>query len=305
LVVASRVPLMTMLREPARAKLNLTLEVLGRRADGYHELSSLVAFAELGDVVELTPGHALELIVEGPFAEALTDGGNLILRAAEAAKALFPGLELGRVRLIKNLPVAAGLGGGSADAAAALRLLARVNGRALTGEHPSMLASGLGSDVKVCLASQPALMTGRGETVHSLRNFPACGVVLVNPGVALTTAAVYSALKAPPISEDRESIPGVPDFAGSFERLLDYAGPRGNDLEAPAIILAPVIKEVLAALAQLKGARLVSMSGSGSTCFALFVNAEEARRGAGELTASHAGWWVAASTLASDAGASL
>ncbi|MGA7544567.1 MAG: 4-(cytidine 5'-diphospho)-2-C-methyl-D-erythritol kinase [Methyloceanibacter sp.] len=296
---------MTTLREPAYAKLNLTLEVLGRRADGYHELSSLVAFAELGDVVDLAPGPTLELVVEGPFAEALTGGGNLILDAARAAKTLRLNLELGRFRLTKNLPIAAGLGGGSADAAAALRLLARANGVALTGEHLAMLAAELGSDVRVCLASQPALMTGRGETVHPLRNFPACGVVLANPGVALTAPAVYGALKAPPISGDRESIPEVPDFAGSFERLLDYAGPRGNDLEAPAIALAPVIKEVLAALAQLKGVRLVSMSGSGSTCFALFVNAEEARRGAGELIASHPGWWVAASTLACDAGAIL
>jgi len=284
---------MTTLREPAPAKLNLTLEVLGRRADGYHELRSLVAFAGVGDVVELAPGPVLALAVEGPFAPALSGGDNLILKAAASAKAVFPALELGRFRLVKNLPVASGLGGGSADAAAALRLLARTNAPMDAGL--AKLATGLGSDVSVCLASEPALMTGRGETVQSLRNFPACGVVLANPGAALSAAEVYRALGAPPLTEPASA--ALPDFGGSFERLIDYARPRRNDLEAPAIQLAPVIKEVLAALDALPGAHLVRISGSGSTCFALFADAKQARHGADQLAAAQPRWWVAASTL--------
>ncbi len=289
---------MTTLRETARAKLNLTLAVLGRRADGYHELQSLTAFAELGDVVELIPGNAFDLVVEGPFAAGLTGGSNLIGNAALAAEALVPGLALGRFHLLKKLPVASGLGGGSADPAAALRLLARANDGALTDAHLARLASALGSDVSVCLASHPALMTGRGEEVHPLRNFPACGVVLANPGVALATADVYGALQAPPLPDEARAAPELPDFAGRFERLIDYARPRGNALEAPAMRLAPAIEAALAALNALPGARLVRLSGSGPTCFALFANAEAAARQAAALAASHPDWWVAASTLA-------
>jgi 4-diphosphocytidyl-2-C-methyl-D-erythritol kinase len=289
---------MTPLREMACAKLNLTLEVRGRRADGYHELQSLVAFAELGDIVELEPGPNLELAVEGPFAGALGRTGNLILDAAEAAKSAIPRLQLGRFRLIKTLPVAAGLGGGSADAAAALRLLTRANPRALTNAGRAAIAAGLGSDVSVCLESRAAMMTGRGEKLHPVPAFPPCGVVLANPGVALTAAEVYAALQALPYSGDGDSVPEVPDLALSFERLIDYAHPRANDLEAPAMRLAPAIKEVLAALARLEGARLIRMSGSGPTCFALFAERAEANPAAAAVASAHPDWWVAASALA-------
>jgi 4-diphosphocytidyl-2-C-methyl-D-erythritol kinase len=289
---------MTTLRDAARAKLNLTLQVLGRRADGYHELCSLVAFAGLGDTVELKPGNGLDLVVEGPFAQAIGGGGNLVLAAADAAKTVIPTLQLGRFRLFKNLPVAAGLGGGSADAAATLRLLARANAGVLTDAALAVLAASLGSDVRACLASEPALMSGRGEKVHRLHNFPSCGVVLANPGTALGTADVYDALRAPALPEQAQAAPDMPDFEGNFERLLDYARPLGNDLQAPAIALAPAIKEVLAALAAQPEARLVRLSGSGPTCFALFADVEAARRAAASLAASHPDWWVAASTLA-------
>ncbi|MGA7456382.1 MAG: 4-(cytidine 5'-diphospho)-2-C-methyl-D-erythritol kinase, partial [Methyloceanibacter sp.] len=226
------------LREIGRAKLNLTLEVLGRRADGYHELRSLVAFAGLGDEIALEPGPALDLETQGPFARALS-GDNLVIRAAEAASASARGIKLGRFRLTKQLPVAAGLGGGSADAAAALRLITRANQGALGGAAMAAIAARLGSDVTVCLASRPALMTGRGETVEPMRGFPACGVLLANPGVPLSAEAVYAELRADDLRAPALSGEGTPDFHGDFEQLLAYALPRLNDLEAPAARLVP------------------------------------------------------------------
>ena len=288
---------MTTLRELAPAKLNLTLEVLGRRADGYHELRSLVAFATVCDTLDFEPSDALSLSVEGQFAGSLTND-NLVIRAAQAAGEASPKLRLGSFRLNKNLPVAAGLGGGSADAAAALRLLAQANAGALTHADLVRLASGLGSDVSVCLSSRPALMTGRGEKVWPVRGFPPCGVVLANPGLPLTASAVYGALHAPSLPEPPSAPPDLPDFDGSFARLLDYARPRGNLLQAPAIALAPAVATVLAALEALPNAGLVRLSGTGPTCFALFAEDAEAEAAARGLGVSHSDWWVAASTLA-------
>jgi 4-diphosphocytidyl-2-C-methyl-D-erythritol kinase len=289
---------MTALRDTAKAKINLTLEVLGRRPDFYHELKSLVAFAELGDAVELELQDDLDLLVEGPFAGALS-GDNLILMAAEAAKRAYPALKLGRFHLIKTLPVAAGLGGGSADAAAALRLLARANPGTLDQESWPEIAEGLGSDVPACLKSRPALITGRGEVVTPVRGFPPCAVVLANPGVQLAAADVYGVL----VSSDLLAPPEQPaeslDFRGSFERLLDHAAPRGNDLEPAALSLAPVIGEVLAALQRGHGAHLARLSGSGPTCFALFAAVGEAKLAAAEIKAKHPRWWVVSTTLQS------
>jgi len=287
---------MTALRETGWAKLNLTLEVLGRRADGFHELRSLVAFAGLGDDVELEPGGALELKVEGPFAHAL-GGDNLILKAAKAALDTAPNLRLGRFRLVKLLPVAAGLGGGSADAAAALRLIARANGGALPESALTELAPKLGSDVTVCLDSQPALITGRGEKVEAVSGFPSCGVLLANPGPPLATEAVYAALRAAPLAAAPRQAAEKLNFQGDFARLLDYARPRGNDLEAPAARLTPEIREVLAALVALQGVRIARLSGSGPTCFALFATEAEAQRAADTLAVEFPNWWVAASAL--------
>jgi 4-diphosphocytidyl-2-C-methyl-D-erythritol kinase len=286
---------MTALRDTAKAKLNLTLEVLGRRADGYHELRSLVGFTALGDRLELEPGSDFSLVVEGPFAGTLA-GDNLVMAAAKAAKTEAPDIALGRFRLTKDLPVAAGLGGGSADAAAALRLIAKANPGALSDGALWQMAGRLGSDVTACLGSRPALMTGRGENVTAVHTMSSCGVVLTNPGVPLVTASVYAALNAPPIAVNPPN-DAVPDLSGSFERLIAYAAPRGNDLEAAAIGLAPVIGEVLAALKRLAGARLARLAGSGPTCFALFATADEARSGAALLAAMHPGWWVRATRL--------
>jgi 4-diphosphocytidyl-2-C-methyl-D-erythritol kinase len=267
---------MTALRDTAKAKLNLTLEVLGRRADGYHELKSLVCFTALGDSVALKPGEELALSIEGPFAGAL-QGDNLILT--------------------KTLPVAAGLGGGSADAASAMRLLAGANPRALDEESWLKLGERLGSDVPVCLRSRPALMTGRGETVTPVRGFPSCAIVLVNPGLPLAAADVYGVLVSSDLAAPPEQPAEILDFHGSFERLIDYAAVRRNDLEGAALTLAPVIAEVLAALRSCEGAPLVRLSGSGPTCFALFATEDDAKAAATSLQAAHPSWWIVASSL--------
>jgi 4-diphosphocytidyl-2-C-methyl-D-erythritol kinase len=287
--------MVTTLGDTARAKINLTLRVLGRRDDSYHELSSLVAFAEAGDVVELEPDAPFGLSVDGPFADAL-GGDNLILAAAGLAKALKPKARLGRFRLLKRLPVAAGLGGGSADAAAALRLIARASGGELAEADCTRIAVQLGSDVIVCLASKPALMTGRGEKVTSVRGFPSCAVVLANPRLPLATAPVYAALRAEPLVTPPSPVE-APDFGANFEALIAYLLPRGNDLERPAAGLVPAIREVLASLSGLEGARIARLSGSGPTCFALFATEAEAKRGAAALGASHPSWWIVSSML--------
>lgn len=268
---------------------------MGRRTDGFHELRSLVAFAGVGDTVELTPQGGLDLRIEGPFAAAL-DGRNLVSDAAEAARAQVPSLTLGRFRLVKTLPVAAGIGGGSADAAASLRLIARANEGRLTEAAAVALAPRLGSDVAVCLSSAPALITGRGEIVTPVRGFPACGVVLANPGVELSTADVYGALDAAPLDKAPTEIPPL-DFAGEFEKLMDYAGQRGNDLEPVAARLAPEVGKALAALRRLDGARLVRLSGSGATCFAVFASPRAALRAATVLAQVEPDWWITASML--------
>jgi len=287
---------MTTLREVARAKLNLTLEVLGRRPDGFHEIQSLVAFAGVSDNVELTSGNRLELAVDGPFAVAL-GGDNLITRAAEAAKAANPELRLGRFRLDKVLPVAAGLGGGSADAAAALRLIARANGGIPSEAELTEFATKLGSDVSVCLKSKPAMITGRGENVELVRGFPSCGVLFANPRVPLATAAVYGSLNAKPLASLPAQKPQLLQFDESFEKLIAYILPRGNHLEPPAAHLVPEVREVLAALSALPGARVPRLSGSGPTCFALFATEDEAIQAAAILSAQCPAWWVAASSL--------
>jgi 4-diphosphocytidyl-2-C-methyl-D-erythritol kinase len=234
-------------------------------------------------------------VIEGPFAGAL-DSDNLIVRAAEAAKAAHPHLRLGHFRLIKTLPVAAGLGGGSADAAATLRLIASANDGTPSKTDLLAFAKNLGSDVSVCLKSKPALMTGRGENVEPVKGFPSCGVLLANPRVPLATAAVYGSLGAESLGS-QPAKPQLPDFGGSFDKLFAYVLPRGNDLEPTALRLVQQIGEVLAALSALPGARIARLSGSGPTCFALFGSENEATHAAATLSAQHPAWWMAASAL--------
>lgn len=263
--------------EAAPAKINLALHVTGRRADGYHLLDSLVAFAAAGDVVRLEPGP-LALRIDGPFAADLPGGDNLCLRAARLAGADAA------ITLTKNLPVASGIGGGSADAAAVLRGLARLG-------HPLPAGTeGLGADVPVCLASGPARMQGVGEDVTPLPPLPAIPMVLVNPGVALSTPQVFAALTA----RDHPGLPAIPRFAGLAD-LRGWLGTTRNDLEPAALSLAPVIGQVLSALTG-TGAGFARMSGSGATCFGLYETPAAARIAATAL--KQHGWWAVATELA-------
>jgi len=291
------------LAEDAPAKVNLTLRVVGRRGDGYHELESLVAFADFGDRLRFSPGGELTLAVRGPSAQAAGEGAdNLVLKAARALAARCPGIALGAFRLDKRLPVAAGLGGGSADAAAALRLLARANGLAADDPRLYEAARATGADVPVCLDRRPRIMRGIGELLSAPLDLPALPAVLVNPGVAVPTKAVFAAwtdgARAAPVGAHLVAL----DLAAvarltSREQLLSFLAAQSNDLERPAIALAPAIADVLAALRALPRCRLARMSGSGATCFALFSSAAAARAAAKILRGKYRHWWVRAGTL--------
>jgi len=282
-------------REVAPAKINLSLKVPGRRADGYHELQSLVVFADCGDVLTGEPAADLSLDVAGPFAAALAgEGDNLVLRAAKTLGDHLGIEPAAHLRLEKNLPVASGIGGGSADAAAAFRLLMKLWGAHIEPAALAALALGVGADVPVCLEARPALMWGKGERLMRLEALPPFWLVLVNPGVALSTAAVFKALAAPDLAE-KHAAP-LPPALHSLDALIDWLGAQGNDLEAPAKALAPAIAEVIDALAETQSCRLARMSGSGATCFGIFADEAGARNAAAEISAAHPGWWVVATS---------
>ena len=281
----------------APAKVNLTLHVLGRRADGYHEIESLVVFADVGDRLTLAPGAALSLRVTGPTAAAAGEGGdNLVLKAARALAERVEGLRLGRFSLEKQLPVAAGLGGGSSDAAAALRLIAQENSLPLDDTRLSGAARATGADVPVCLAARARMMRGIGEILGQPLALPPLPAVLVNPGVAVPTRDVFAALAAPPLAAPPRAdavIAGAADFGAVVAALQS----RRNDLEAPALRIEPVIGEVLAALRAAKDCALARMSGSGATCFGLFASGAAAQSAAAALQAAHPAWWVRATNF--------
>lgn len=291
--MTSTVPLV----EDAPAKVNLTLRVLGRRPDGYHEIESLVAFAGFGDRLSFSPGGELALMVRGPrAAQAGEAADNLVLKAARALAAAIPGIGLGTFQLEKRLPVAAGLGGGSADAAAALRLLARVNG--LTAGDPRLYeaARATGADVPVCLDPRAQVMRGIGDVLSPPLRLPALQSVFVNPGIALSTKTVFAGwapAAARPAALNFSAIAGL----SSRNELLQLLIGQSNDLENSAIALAPVIADVLTALRTLPGCGLARMSGSGATCFALFSSAADAIKAGEILHRRHPDWWVIASAI--------
>jgi 4-diphosphocytidyl-2-C-methyl-D-erythritol kinase len=283
--------------ESAPAKVNLTLRVVGRRRDGYHEIESLVAFAEFGDRLRLWPGSGLTLAVNGPTAVKAGDiDGNLVLKAAREMSARQNGLTLGAFRLDKRLPVAAGLGGGSADAAAALRLIARAHG--LTRDDPQLYAAAraTGADVPVCLDSRPRIMRGIGDILSEPLTLPTLPAVLVNPGVALATKEVFAgwATASSPSPKAGFAALGAPPTRAA---LLEFLLAQANDLERPAIALAPVIADVLAVLRNSVGCKVARMSGSGATCFALFASAAAAHRAARALRSKFPNWWIRPTTL--------
>ena len=285
------------LTEFAPAKVNLTLHVLGRRPDGYHEIESLVVFADLGDRLTFVPDVPLVLQVEGPTAAAAGDGAdNLVLKAARALSEEVSGLRLGRFELDKQLPVAAGLGGGSSDAAAALRSLARHNGLALDDVRLHAAGRATGADVPVCLDPRARIMRGVGEILSAPITLPELPAVLVNPGVAVPTKDVFSALAAPALTS-----PAQPDDFISINTdaasLVSLLNARRNDLEIPAVKIQPVIADVLAALEASEGCLLARMSGSGATCFGLYGSVGVAQEAAQRMQTRHTGWWITPTVL--------
>ncbi len=290
------------LAENACAKVNLTLRVVGRRVDGYHDLESVVAFADCADQLSLLPGKELELKTTGPLADACgAVGDNLVLKAARLLAERVPDLQTGIFTLHKVLPVAAGIGGGSADAAAALRLLARANGLVINDARINEVARLTGADVPVCVPSLPCVMTGVGESLQPL-NLPKLPSVLVNPRVAVATKDVFAALGLRS-GELRVGIADVlqamawPEAGASVEDWVEAFAASSNDLESPAMRIQPVIGEVISALNATDGAWLSRMSGSGATCFAIYENTAEAGRAAEKIRRDHPGWWVHSGVL--------
>ncbi len=276
----------------AAAKINLFLHVGTRRDDGYHDLESLVVFAEAGDALSFAPAPELSLALDGPFADALElDANNLVLQAARALDAR--GGRVAAIALTKNLPVASGIGGGSADAAAALRGLAELWELGLSNDALRSVAETLGSDVPVCVESKSAWMEGRGERVTPAPGVAGAAMVLINPGVAVPTGPVFRGLKT------RSGVGAVPHDVPlcDAQALVAFLKGTRNDLEAPARELAPVIGEVLGELSCMPGALLWRMSGSGATCFALFEEPHEAEMAAIALAHSHPTWWVRATRI--------
>ncbi len=268
----------------APAKVNLALRVTGRRADGYHLLDSLAVFAGVGDVVSATPAEGLSLSLAGPGAEALqAEPDNLVLRAARALADAAGVPARAAITLEKHLPVASGIGGGSADAAAALRVLDALWGAAIGAEGLRQIAAGLGADVPVCVESRPMRMRGVGEVLDPVPPLPPFGLLLANPRLALATPAVFKARApgfSPPIA--------YPEAWRDAAALAEWLRPLGNDLEAAAVSLCPPIAEVLAAIAATPGCLLARMSGSGATCFGIFATPAAAEAAAAILPA---GWW--------------
>lgn len=282
--------------EAAPAKINLALHVTGRRSDGFHNLESLVVFAGVGDELEAEPAAADSLRIVGPFASALRNAdGNLVTRAVNAFRDRWPGNVPDGLKLTlhKNLPIAAGLGGGSADAAAALRLLRDMSGVAVPHAELAELALTLGADVPACLLSRPAEIRGVGEIITPLRQFPACHVVLVNPLVPVITADVFRRL-------ERRSNPGLPEITDPLLRpaqLGIWLAETRNDLEAPAIEMVPVIAQLVAGLEAVDGCILARMSGSGATVFGLFGSGAGAHQAAHDLRVKWPDYWVAAAPV--------
>ena len=294
--------LMQELVQEGRAKVNLTLRVVGRRVDGYHDLESVVAFADCADSLSLTPGAALNLNTTGPLAQACGDAeDNLVFKAAQLLSERVPDLVLGDFILDKMLPVAAGIGGGSADAAAALRQLARANGLELDDPRLIEVARLTGADVPVCLASNACVMTGIGETLLPL-SLPKMPCVMVNPRVPVATRDVFKALglrNGQLLVSATDVFRGTdwPKAGASLEDWVEVLAAEHNDLEAPATRIQPVIGDVLAALSASNGAWLARMSGSGATCFAIYENTADAKRAAQQIQRDHPQWWVHAGIL--------
>lgn len=284
--------------ERAPAKINLTLHVVGRRSDGWHELESLVVFTRSGDTLALEPGETLGLEIAGPTAGAAgANGDNLVLRAARALAERVPNLRLGIFSLTKRLPVAAGIGGGSSDAAAALRLLARANAIALDDPRLLEAAAATGADVPVCLSASARMMRGTGDRLGPRLIVPPLPALVVNPGVPLETKAVFARMNLEPGWTNMAS--AHPSFVGGEPADSVFAALKRcrNDMEDAACVLAPIVSDVLAVLGAARGCRLARMSGSGATCFGLFADCRAVARAKEAIAKAHPGWWAKAAML--------
>lgn len=281
--------------ERARAKINLTLRVLGRRADGYHLLESVIVFADVRDEVRFIPGAQVEVTMSGPYVGAIT-GRNLVDTTLERLSEADPTLKLGKVEIAKALPIAAGIGGGSADAAAVLRAVRSVN-PASTLDWAAIAAS-LGADVSVCLVDRSAFVWGVGEHVEPLPKLPRLDAVLVCPFAAAPlekTRSVFKRLAAPAV--DLAGSPSPLPAVADVDQLLGYMRATGNDLRTPAHDLMPESAMAEAALAAQAGCRYVSLSGAGPTSFGIFSSEAEARAAAEHMRSRHPDWWIAATRL--------
>lgn len=280
--------------ETARAKINLALHVTGRREDGYHLLDSLVVFPDIADRLTLERANGLELRLEGPFGSELEGPAeeNLVLKAVRRFAELSGSAPRIRLTLKKNLPVASGIGGGSADAAAAIRLLERFTGNALPPEQRLELALSLGADVPVCLDRKPARMSGIGERLAPVPAMPPAGIVLVNPLEGVSTPAVFKAMT----KRDNPLLPDLPEQFADLTALCAYLRGTRNDMQAAAEALCPAITTVIDALSALPDVAFARMSGSGATCFALCAPGKESRV-ADAVASRHPGWWIAAGRL--------
>lgn len=284
--------------ERAIPKVNLTLRIVGRRPDGYHELDSLVAFAQdIADIVTLIPGGAPRVSTSGPFGSSIA-GENLVKVTLDLIAGHDPHLTLGTVELQKNLPIAAGIGGGSADAAAVIRAVQRAN-PAASGVDWIALATRIGADVPVCLQSNAQVMRGIGDRLTPVPGFPALSAVLVNPQVpvpANKTAQVFRALNASPLLTAPQAPP--PAAFTSRAGLLGHMRATGNGLLPAACAVVPIVEDVLASLTASPGCVLAQLSGGGPTCFGIFDGMTSAQSAAVALSHSHPAWWIRASTLA-------
>jgi len=277
----------------APAKINLYLHVTGKRADGFHLLDSLITFAEIGDHLSASPSDKLSLAIEGPFSPGLSSGpDNLVIKAAHLL-AEFAGINAkATLTLTKNLPVASGIGGGSADAAATLHALAELWGISPAPSDLMLLAQQLGADVPVCVSGSPSFISGIGEEINPAPLLPSCWLVLINSNVAVSTPDVFQQFSGN-FSEPHpfETSPG------SYADLIELLTDRKNDLTQPAITVAPIIEAVLSALEETPDLGLARLSGSGATCFGLFANQTTAQNAAQILAHAHPDWWVQAAAL--------
>jgi len=282
---------------PAPAKINLYLHVTGMRGDGYHLLDSLVTFASIHDIIMIEPANNLTMINRGPFGKGLPiTADNLVMHAAEKLQRLTGIADGAKITLTKNLPIASGIGGGSADAAAAIKGLVRHWGIQPSLHDISGLALGLGADVPICLFGQAAFIGGIGDLIDPVCALPEAPMVLVNPRVGVSTTAIFKARKAKFSLANRFDAP-----PNTLDELIDLLkGDRCNDLMEPAIQIEPIIGDVLHQIKITRGCQLAQMSGSGATCFGFYHTQPEANMAAEAIRNAHPKWWVVATRMIND-----